>query len=128
MYDRLYTYFTENKIIFKKQFGFRAGYSTDHALLELIDQICECFDEKKYFLGIFVDLSKAFNTVDQNIVITKLEKYRIFGKNLLWFKSYLSNRKQYIEYRNDFNEQKSTNLLQLNVGYHKAAFLGHSFF
>ena len=44
MYNRLYTYFTENKINFEKQFGFRASNSTDHALLDLIDKICECFD------------------------------------------------------------------------------------
>ena len=49
MYDRLYSYLTENKILFKKQFGFRSGHSTDHALLELIDQICDCFDEKNIF-------------------------------------------------------------------------------
>ena len=50
MYDRLYTYFTKNKIIFEKQFGFRADYSTDHALLEVNDEICECLDEEKFFL------------------------------------------------------------------------------
>ena len=49
MYDRLYSYLTENKILFKKQFGFRSGHSTNNALLELIDQICECFDEKSVF-------------------------------------------------------------------------------
>ena len=87
MYDRLYSYLTENKILFKKQFGFRSGHSTDHPLLELIDQICECFDKKKYFLGIFVDLSKAFDTVNHKILINKLENYGICGKNLLWFKS-----------------------------------------
>ena len=69
MYDRLYSYLTENKILFKKQFGFRSGHSTDHAFLELIDQICECFDEKKYFLGLFVDLSIAFDTENHKILI-----------------------------------------------------------
>ena len=49
MYDRLYTYFTENKTIFGKQFGFRTDHSTDHVLLELTDQIFECFDEKSIF-------------------------------------------------------------------------------
>ena len=49
MYDRLYSYLIENKKLSKKQFGFRSGPFTDHALLELIDQICECFDEKKIF-------------------------------------------------------------------------------
>ena len=52
-------------------------------------------DEKKFFLGIFVDLSKAFDTVDHGILIKKSEKYGMYSKNLLWFKSYLSNRKQY---------------------------------
>ena len=104
MYDRLYSCLTENKILFKKQFGFRSGHSTNHALLELIDQICECFDEKKYFLGIFADLSKAFDTVNHKILINKLENYGICGKNLLWFKSYLSNRKQYLEYKDNFNK------------------------
>ena len=49
MYDRLDSYLTENKMLFKKQFGLRSGHSTDHALLELIDKICECFDKKNIF-------------------------------------------------------------------------------
>ena len=85
MYDRFYSYLIENKMLFKKQFGFRSGHSTDHALLELIDQICECFEEKNYFLGTFVDLSKAFDTVNHKILINKLENCGTCGKNL--FKS-----------------------------------------
>ena len=123
MYERLYSYLTE-KILFKKPFGFRSSHSTDHALLELIDQICKCFDEKKYFLGIFVDLSKFFDTINLNILINKLENYGMCGKNLLWFKSYLSNRKQYLEYKENFNEQKSTNLLQIKCGVLQGSFLG----
>ena len=49
MYGKLYSHLTENKILSKKQFGFTSGHSTDHALLESIDQICECFDKKKKF-------------------------------------------------------------------------------
>ena len=124
MYDRHYRYLTENKILFKKQFGFRSGHCTNHALLELIDQICECSDKKKYFLGIFFDLSKAFETVNHKILINKLENYGICGKNLLWFKSYLSNRKQYLEYKDNFNEQKTTNLLQIKCGVPQGSILG----
>ena len=80
--------------------------------------------KKSFFYVIFVDLSKAFNTVDHKIAITKLEMYGICGKNLLWFKNYLLNRKQYIEYRDDFNKQKSTNLLQLKCGVRQGSVLG----
>ena len=99
MYNRLYDYFTANSILFNKQFGFRAGHSTEHALLELIDQICDSFNDKNYFLGIFIDLSKAFDTVDHSILLKKIEHYGIKGRCLSWFQSYLSNRKQYIEFK-----------------------------
>ena len=93
MYNRLYDYFTANSILFNKQFGFRAGHSTEHALLELIDQICDSFNDKNYFLGIFIDLSKDFDTVDYSILLKKLQHYGIKGRSLSWFHSYLSNPK-----------------------------------
>ena len=106
MYNRLYDYFNVNNILFSEQFGFRAGHSTDHALLELIDQICDFFKEKYYFLRILIDLSKAFDTVDHSILLKRLEYYGIKGRNLSWFQSYPSNRKQYIEYK---QENKTSN-------------------
>ena len=83
---------------------------------------------KKVFLGIFVDLLKAFDTVDHEILITKLEKYGIRGKNLLWVKGYLLNRKQHIEHRDYFSEKKSTNLLQLKCLIPQRFFLSIFFF
>ena len=83
MYNRLYAYLAENNILFNKQFGFRAGHSTEHALLELIDQISDSFNDKLYFLGIFIDLWKAFHTVDHKILLKKLQHYGIKGKNLV---------------------------------------------
>ena len=91
MYNRLYGYLTENNILFNKQFGFRAGNSSEHALLELVDQIGNTFNNKNYLLGIFIDLSKAFDTVDHKILIQKLKHYGINGKNWSWFKSYQTN-------------------------------------
>ena len=98
MYNRLYKYLTDNNILYKKQFGFQTGHSTEHAIIQLVDQINSNFEKDQYTLGVFIDLSKAFDTVDHKTLIAKLENYGIKGINLLWFKSYLENRKQFIQY------------------------------
>ena len=68
--------------------------------MQLVDQINCSFEKNIYTLDIFIDLSKAFDTVDHKIIITKLENYGVTGTNLRWFKSYLENRKQCISYEN----------------------------
>ena len=100
MYNRLYKYLSDNSMLYKKQFGFQEGHSTEHAIVQLVDQIRNSFESKQYTLGVFVDLSKAFDTVNYKILISKLENYRIRGKNLLRFISYLTNRIQFIKYNN----------------------------
>ena len=97
MYNGFYSYFEENNYYLKK-IGFTYGHSTKHALLELIDQINESFNNNNYFLGIFIDLSKAFEIVDHQILFKKLHFYGIRYKTLKWFSSYLSNKKQCIRY------------------------------
>ena len=96
MYNRLYKYLTDISILYQKQFG----HSTEHAIVQLVDQIRNIFESKQYTLGIFVDLSKAFDTVNYKILISKLENYGIRRKNVLWFISYLTNRIQFIKYNN----------------------------
>ena len=73
MCNRLNGYLADNNILFNKQFGCRAGHSTDHPLLELIDQISDSFNDKSYFLGIFIDLLKALGTVDHQTLLKKLQ-------------------------------------------------------
>ena len=118
MYNRLYTYLAENK-----QFGFRAGHSTEHALSELIDQISDSFNDKSYFLGIFINLSKAFDTVDHKILLKKLQHYGIKGKNLSWSESYLTCRKQYINFEINDNNGK-TDLLKIICDVPQGSILG----
>ena len=65
---RLYSYLQENKILYSKQFCFQAGHSIDHTIIQLVEQIYENFEYNKYTLGVFIDLGKAFDTVDHNKV------------------------------------------------------------
>ena len=110
MYNRLYKYLTDQKILQPQQFSFRKGHSTEHAIAQLVDQNYESFKNDNCTICIFIDLSKAFDTVDHTILLKKLEIYGITGANLAWFTSYLTNRKQYICINNDTktNEQKVT--------------------
>ena len=94
MHNRLYEFLSENNIIHPLQFDFRQKYSTSFALIHLTEAIKEALDQGKYSCGIFVDLQKAFDTVDHNILMGKLKQYSIRGVAYSWFESYLKGRKQ----------------------------------
>ena len=106
MHKRMYEFFEEHDILYKFQFGFRKKMSTAHSLVEITEEIKESIDNGKYGCGIFIDLKKAFDTVNHRILLTKLEHYGIRGVLLKWFESYLSNRKQYVYHNGIASDMK----------------------
>ena len=119
MHKRLYNFLTEHNILFHNQFGFRKNNSTSYALIQITERIKESIDKHKYGCGIFIDLRKAFDTVNHNILLTKLEHYGIRGVSLRWFQSYLSDRKQYV-----FHNGESSKLKDITCGVPQGSVLG----
>ena len=96
MFNRSYNFFNENNLIYPLQFGFRQQYSTSHALISLTEDVMKNLDKGNIDCGIFADLQKAFDTVEHDILLTKLENYGINGIGNEWFKSYRFDRKQFV--------------------------------
>ena len=96
MYNRIISCLEKFSIVHNNQSGFRSRHSTTHALLLLTDKMQRSIDNGTYSCGIFLHLSKAFDTVDHKILLAKLEYYGIRGVPNDWFVSYLSNRKQFV--------------------------------
>ena len=96
MHECLYDFLTKHNCIYELQFGFRKKHSTNHALMELTENIRHSLDNDTFSCGIFIDLQEAFDTVDHNILLAKLDHYGVGGKSNEWFKSYLGNRIQFV--------------------------------
>ena len=123
MYKRLYTFLNKNNVIYNLQFGFRQQYSTSHALINITENIRKALDDGNIGCGVFVDLQKAFDTVDHQILLAKLNHYGIRGVSNDWFKSYLSNSNQYVP----INGYES-GLATLNCGVPQGPVLGSILF
>ena len=89
MFNRLYNFLESNKCIYELQFGFRSKHSTGHALTDLTEAIRKAMDESSFAVGVFIDLQKAFDTVDHEVLLSKLNHYGIRGIANNWFRSYL---------------------------------------
>jgi hypothetical protein len=105
--NRLVNFTVQRNILNNHQFGFRAGFSTSMALLEFCDKISESVDRKLFVIGIFIDLQKAFDTVNHKILLEKLSFYGVRGLALEWFKDYISNRIQCTKIKDKFSSMMS---------------------
>ena len=107
VFNRCIDYINKNTILNKKQFGFRPKHSTYMAITELVDKIVHAVEKNESTVGIFLDLSKAFDTINHEILLYKLEHYGFRGIVIDWFKSYLSNRKQFVRYQMKDSDHKT---------------------
>ena len=114
----MYTFLDNNNIIYNLQFGFRQQYSSSHALINITENIRKALDGN-IGCGVFGDLQKTFDTVDHQILLAKLNHYEICGVSNDWFKSYLSNRNQYVSI-NGFD----SGLTSINCGVPQGSVLG----
>lgn len=100
MHSRLYTFLENHKIIFENQFGYRKHHNTTHACMGLTESIRSALDKGEFAAGIFVELQKAFDTVDHKILTHKLNHYGIRRTANKLFESYLKNRAQFVQISN----------------------------
>ena len=100
MHSQLTSFLETYQCIYPLQFGFRKKHSTTHAFINITELIKSALDQSKFACGIFVDFSKAFDTVDHNILLQKLSHYGIRGLSNKWFESYLTGRKQFVSIDN----------------------------
>ena len=94
MYKRLSNFVKNTNVLYEYQFGFGKNYSTSQAVIEVVDSIRQSTDSHEIMMGIFLDIQKAFDTIDH------LELHGIRGIVLKWFSNHLSNRKQYTVLQN----------------------------
>ena len=119
IYTRMYHYLELNDLIFKRQFGFRANHSTNHALISMTEDIKSHLDSNKFVSGIFIDLEKAFDTVNHEILCNKLSYYGFRGKVNDLIKSFLMNRTQFVSVNG-----VDSHLLNINCGVPQGSTLG----
>ena len=119
IYTRIFDYLTKNDLISAKQFGFRSKFSTIHALSSITERIKQLMDTGHYVCGIFIDLEKAFDTVNHSLLCEKLNYYGLRGNINNLIQSYLSNRRQFVSI-----DGINSSTLNVNCGVPQGSSLG----
>ena len=93
VYNRVYTFLNDNNQLYANQYGFRNRHSCDNAVSDVVSHIVKNLEANKTSVALFLDLSKAFDTLDHDLLLHKMERYGLRGVVLDWFRSYLQDRK-----------------------------------
>ena len=123
MYSRLEDFLKSTDVLYKFQYGFRKQYSTNHALVSIVEKIRSALHKNMYSCGVFIDLEKAFDTVNHRFLLSKLDHYGIRGNANSWFSSYLTHRSQTVT----INEETSSKKL-ITCGVPQGSILGPQLF
>ena len=115
----MYDFIDKNQLIYKRQFGFPAKHSTNHALISTTESIKSQIDKGNYVAGVFIDIQEAFDMVNHDILCEKLAHYGFSGNSQLLIRSFLSNRQQYFSI-NGFDSSKFDMLWSTPGIYYKA--------
>ena len=97
-YSRIYKYLTNHNLLYNNQFGFRRNHSTSMVLIQLVNNIASAMDNRESAAGVSLELSKAFDTIDRHILLNKLDHYGVRGHSFNWVSSYLTNKKQLVQF------------------------------
>ena len=119
VFNQLYNYFSEQNLFFMSQYGFRRDHSTEFATLELTNRIHEHLNNGLNPITVYMDLSKAFDTINHKILLTKLKHYGIANTEIQWFTNYLTNRFQYVTHNNI-----KSSLKEITTGVPQGSILG----
>ena len=119
LFNQLYEYFERNDLLTQHQYGFRKNHSTEFAAMELIDRVANLLELGKIPFNLYIDLSKAFDVLNHDILLSKLEFYGLNELTIKLIKNYLSNRSQFCQYYD-----ASSDIVRTNIGVPQGSILG----
>ena len=123
MHKRVYRHLEENNLIYNSQYGFHPWYSCENAVGELLSVIIKGHENNKTTIAVFLDLSKAFDTLSHSVLLEKLDRYGIRGVTNDWFRSYLNNRELRCKLKNE-NQDTYSNKYTVTFGAPQGSMLG----